>query len=286
MRLVAIAILIANLSACLADSGGDASQPPQKTTPPSDVAPHVGEQTSSGDEKVDALLDRLEEKGLAIKGLKCRLVYTHVMVDPVESRKVKEGSLLFARAEPNSRFLIHFGKMIADEVVVRSDEYFAFDGRWLVERNDKARTVIKREIAEQGRNRDPFKIGEGPFPLPFGQKRSEILKSFKVTLEPFTLGDPLQSQHLRCVPRPGTELAARYSRVDIYVDRRLELPVRIVTENARDDSRIEVDFKDIDTGDAPAGSRFLIEEPAGFDVRVEPASTSGGVLENRRSDQE
>lgn len=257
------------LASILAATNASAQAPVPTSAPAAAATPPSQQLLSSGDPKVDAILDRLEEKGRIVKGLKCQIVYTHVLVDPVESRKVKEGTLLFARAEPNSRFLVHFEQMKADGVIRKSSEYYGFDGRWMIERNDRARTIHKYEVAREGERRDAFKIGEGPFPLPFGQKRAEILANFKVTLEPFTLGDPLQSEHLRCIPLPGTELATRYTRVEMYIDKRLELPVRLVSENIKDDSRIEVDFKDINTDDAPAGSRFAIEEPRDFEVQVE-----------------
>jgi hypothetical protein len=192
----------------------------------------------------------------------------------VEDAQIKEGELLFAQAEPNSKFLIHFTKMIADGIVTRRGEYFLFDGEWLTERNDKARTIIKRQIVRRGERVDPFKLGKGPFPLPFGQKREDILGNFTVTLKRFELGDPRNSDHLHCVPRPNTELAAKYSRVEIYVDKKIELPVRIVTERITDGNRIEVDFKEIDTDEAPALSRFQIKRPGenldGFTVTEEP----------------
>ncbi len=273
-------------SACLA-----ADAPPSRSSNAADRSePASAQQASaeqptnpkptSGDAKIDAILDRLDEKGHVIKGIKSRLTYTYIVVDPVESRQVKEGTLLFARSEPNSRFLVHFDRTIADGVVNRSGEYYGFDGRWMIERNDRAKNIIKRELAREGQYRDPFKLGEGPFPLPFGQSRADILKNFRVALVPFALGDPLQSDHLRCIPLPGTEMAQKYSRVDIYVDRRIDLPVRIVSENLKDGNRIEVDFKDISAGEAPAASRFHIEEPKDFEVRTERLneSASEGAL--------
>ncbi len=113
--------------------------------------------------------------------------------------------------------------------------------------------------------------------MPFGQKRAEMLKQFKITLSPFALGDPLQTKHLHCVPRANTELARKYSRVEIYVDARLDLPVRIVTERISDDNRIEVDFKEIDANEAPAGSRFQIKVPEDYDVTTEPLSAKSEV---------
>ncbi|MBI5765488.1 MAG: hypothetical protein HZA51_18420 [Planctomycetes bacterium] len=237
------------------------SQPAASTTP--------GKSTS-GNAKVDQILDRLESKGKAIKGLACKIDYRHVVVDPVQDLTAKEGELLFARGEPNSRFLVHFSKLRAAGVVRDVGEHFAFDGQWLIERNDKSKTIIKREATRPGETQDPFEIGKGPFPLPFGQKREAMLSQFKIELADFILGDPRNTDHLHCVPLPNTNLAAKYKRVEMFIDRTLELPVRIVTERVEDDSRIEVDFKDVDISAAPAGSRFKLDEPKDFTVSVEP----------------
>jgi hypothetical protein len=241
------------------------------------AADKAAPQLSSGDPVVNAILDRLEAKGKAIKGLSCRLVYTFVTVEPVEDKTIKKGALLFARGDPNSKFLIRFTELIAAGVIDRREEHFLFDGQWLTTLNQNGKRVIRRQIARKGERIDPFELGKGPFPLPFGQKRAEMLKQFEITLSPFALGDPLQTKHLHCVPRANTELARKYSRVEIYVDARLDLPVRIVTERISDDNRIEVDFKEIDMNEAPAGSRFQIKVPKGYDVTEEPLPAKSGV---------
>ncbi len=247
-------------------------QPPSPTsaTQPAVPSPTAEAKPSSGYPEVDDILDRLETKGQAIKGLACNLIYKYVTVEPVEDAQIKEGELLFTVDQPNAKFLIHFDKMIAEGIVIPRHEYFLFDGGWLIERNDKARTVIRRQVVRPGERIDPFRVGKGPFPLPFGQKREDILRNFKIDLRPFELGDPRNARHLHCVPLPDSELASRYSRVDIYVDRKIELPVRIVTERLTDGNRIEVDFQDINTNEAPAKSRFQIEVPEGFEVSEEP----------------
>lgn len=273
-------VLLSILAATACSFAEDGKSPPaarQATSAPStqpDGAP------TSGDPVADEILDRLDARGESIKGLACKVIYRYVTVFPAESVQQKDGTLLFAKANPNARFLIHFTKLSAEGIERETGEYWAFDGRWLTERNDKSRTIIKREIAAPGERKDPFKLGQGPFPLPLGQKRRDILENFAVRLETFTLGDPRGSDHLHCVPRPGTPLAKKYTRVDIYVDRAAGLPVRIVTERVSDANRIEVDFKSIDTNEAPAASRFTIEEPKGYDVSVEPleSADAAGVL--------
>jgi len=217
------------------------------------------------------MLDRLEAKGKAVKGLSATLSYAYVTVFPVTDRITKEGTLLFARGEPNDRFRVHFTKKIAAGTVDRSEELYVFDGQWLIIRNDKAKTVTKQQIAREGERTDPFAIGKGPFPLPFGQRRDVMLKHFRISLKPFRLGDPLQSLHQHCIPRPKTGLAKKYNRVEMYVDKRLDLPIRIVCERVADGNRIEVDFEDVDLGRAPAGSRFDIGEiPTDFTETIEP----------------
>lgn len=273
--LVGLLTLAAGVN-CGAQSAPPVSAEPKAVT----VADHAPPQLSSGDPAADAILDRLEAKGKAIKGLSCRLIYTYVTVEPVEDKTTKKGTLLFARGEPNAKFLIRFTELIAAGVIDRHEEHFLFDGEWLTELNQKSKSVIRRQIARKGERIDPFELGKGPFPLPFGQKRAEMLKQFEVTLSPFDLGDPLHTKHLHCVPRANTELARKYSRVEIYVDTRLDIPVRIVSERILDDNRIEVDFKEIDMNEAPAGSRFQIDVPKDYDVTEEPLSAKSEIAQS------
>lgn len=246
-----------------------AASQPATSRPTGMTAATQPAQYSSGDARVDAILDNLEVKGKAIKGFSCDIVYMHVTTIPVDQAQKKVGRLLFARGKPNSQFLVHFTKSVADGVVSHNEEYYAFDGQWYVERNDSGKNVTRRQMTRSGEKRDPFELGKGPFPLPFGQKRSEILRHFEVSLGGPEKGAPADSLHLHCVPRPQSSMADDYSRVEIFVDPKLDVPVRIVTEREADKSRVEVDFNNINLNDAPAGSRFKVETPPGFIESVE-----------------
>lgn len=226
---------------------------------------------SSGDPVVDDLLDRLDAKGKAVSGLSAKIIYRYVTTVPVESEQKKIGTLLFARGEPSAKFLVHFTRMVADGVVSANEEYYAFDGRWYIERNDSGKNVTRREIAAGGEKLDPFELGRGPFPLPFGQKRGDILRHFEVSLAKPQKDDPPHSKHLHCVPRPHSSMSDEYTRVEIFVDTKQDVPIRIVTERRNDKSRVEVDFIEVNLGDTPAGSRFNIATPKGFVETIERA---------------
>lgn len=241
------------------------SQPARPATPPA-----AGEVSSSGDRVVDVILDRLEARGRGIRGLSCEVVYHHVTTVPFTEKTKKVGKLLFSRADNNSQFLIHFTRRVADGVVIDLKEIYAFDGQWFVElHGGEAKSVTRRQIARPGEKIDPFELGKGPFPLPFGQKRSEILKHFEVSLGRGDREAPPGSKHLHCVPRVGTPMAEEYKRVEIFVDPRRDIPVRVVTERVEDKSRVEVDFNAVNLNDAPAASRFKVETPPGYSETIE-----------------
>jgi hypothetical protein len=95
-----------------------------------------------------------------------------------------------------------------------------FTGRDLIERNDNQKFYSKRCVVKEGDTRDPMRIGEGPVPLPIGQKKADILQRFEVELweptrdlkwhvdgeqesaEKFVEG----SKQLRLLPKPEANL--------------------------------------------------------------------------------
>jgi len=252
------------------------ADPPAKAPPP--VEPPKGDVVgpvlpTSGDKEIDDLLDRLEAKGDSIRGLACKLHYNYVTIDPIESSTVKTGELLYLKptgSNVNGLFYIHFDTMIADGVKTNHEEYIAFNGQWLVERNDKAKTIIRREVVGPGQKINPFELGKGPFPMPFGQKRADMLQHFKITRVRPSAKTPSGVIQLHCVPHPHSNMASRYRRVELLIDTKIDLPVKVISERLNDDSRIEATFGDIDTKAAPTPDRFVIQEPKDFDKREEP----------------
>jgi hypothetical protein len=100
------------------------------------------------------------------------------------------------------RFVDGGGRM--DERPVR---YLYADG-WLTEADFVQRTLVRRQLARPGEPYDPLKPGEGPVPLPVGQRRADVLARFDASLADAPrapalarLGRPLAGLALR--PKPG-----------------------------------------------------------------------------------
>lgn len=187
----------------------------------------------------EAILDRLEK--MVVRDVESPLMFRKY--DPVlDSTEKHEGMLYFKRAEPNPAFLIHFDKTIHDGIVRNLKEWHAFDGRWYSEARESTLSIVKREIVRPGETLNVFELGKGPFPLPFGQKKSEILRHFTVQLAPPAKDDPANCDHLVCTPISGTDMARKYNTVHFYIHRTLDLPIRLTTVSKETDEEIQVDF--------------------------------------------
>lgn len=243
---------------------------------PKAAAKLVDGKPSSGDALVDETLDKMEARGKAAKAIEADVQYKYITPAPIEGMEdtqTKFGTLLFVQTG-TPRFLVRFTKKVQGGTVDKTPEYYAFDGLWLTERNDRSKTVIRREIVKPGQNVDLFDLGKGPFPLPFGRSRAEMVKFFEIRLQDRGgKGQPIQ---MRCLPRQGTDLATRYRYVDLFVDPTLDLPTRVVCQRKIDDNRIEVSFDKVKEHETIDAGQFVVPTPAGFQLTEEPLEAPAG----------
>jgi hypothetical protein len=172
---------------------------------------------------------------------------THELYQVIpDDRQVKLGVIGYraATVKDPPKFVIHFNMLLHDDLKLNKQEWFCFDGRWFREIREQTCTVIDREVVAPGEKFDPFKLGEGPFPLPFGQKKSEILKEFEVTLIPPAKGDPPMTDHLVMIPRKTGNFTKKYKQVDFWIAKDNQLPMKIVSEDLHSNI-ITATFQDI-----------------------------------------
>jgi hypothetical protein len=244
-----------------------ASQP--ASTPATASAP-AGEAL---DPAVDAILNRLEKKGDQIDSLEADIDF--IKIDPVlEDRQEYNGLLRFKQVRPNPRFFIRFDTLKREGTVRDSKQWHIFDGRWYIEARESTKTIVKNEIVRPGETVEVFKLGRGPFPLPFGQKKADILRHFTVKLIKSAPGDPPNTDHLECTPRPGTEMAGKYTTVHFYIDRTLDLPVRVETVDKQEDNQIIARFTNVKVNPGLVESQLNLPELKDYSVDTNPIRDS------------
>jgi hypothetical protein len=209
-----------------------AGQPPRDDQPPrTGQPPRAGQPAVAADPAVVAVLEALERAGKELQTIYCAVSYLEEDQLNV-SQKIKNGTIMFKRAEPHPMFLIAFKETLSDGIRLADKEWWLFRDRWLSEAKSKSTLIIAREYVAPGQRVDLFDLERSPIPIPFGQTKREVLDSFAVRLLPPRPGDPPNTDHLYCVPHPGNQLSREYKRLEYYVSRDIRLPVRIVAEEA------------------------------------------------------
>lgn len=249
-----LTILVSSLVAL-----GASSQPASKPTTT----------RSSGDPAVDAVLDRLEQRGDKLHSLTSRLRADFVDV-VAQDEQSKIGRIWFRRDKPNPKFKVVYDKTLFDGFETDDRHEYAFDGQTLTELHHKSRTGRERPIVREGEKVDPFRIGKGPFPLPFGQKKADILEHFVVTPVRRSAKDPPRTDHLKLIPRKGSDMAEQYLELHFYISKKIDLPIRIVAHQRRPGSKevdeiVTVNFLDLKVNPEVTDGALAVPRPKGKD---------------------
>ena len=218
---------------------------------------------SSNSARIDEILTQLQQRSDGLQDIRCEVRF--VEDDRVNlTQRTKFGGILFLMTKPNPHFLIHFEKTEADGVLGKQ-EWYLFDGQWLYQAVERIAQVTKQEVARPGMEFDLFDLEKAPFPVPFGQKRETILRNFNVTLASPAPGDPPQTDHLICVPKPDSRLYRKYERLDLFVHRDVHLPSRIVVTKNNGYEINTADFPDLSEKSINAGVKPTdFEKPAAW----------------------
>lgn len=222
-----------------------ASPTPAPQTPPPAQPPAKPEPTPTPS-RVEAILDALQKAGEELKDIRCRVVYDED--DQVNlSRKRREGVILFKKGEPNAKFFITFDRLVQDGKAAKEQKkvWYLFDGLKLLEARESNTTVTEREVVRLGEKVDFFDLDKTPFPLPFGHKKEYILQRFDVSLVDAQPGDPPDSDHLVCTPKPNTRMASKFRKLEFHVGRAAHLPIRIKAVSADGYKVTTADFPDL-----------------------------------------
>lgn len=234
-----------------------------------------GSATAVVDPRVDQILTRLEER--QIEDLHAELSWT--VADPLEEeedRQTKRGAIWFRQMKPTGKFLIQLRDKSAAGTRHAIDERHLFDGEWYIMLDSQARQVSRYEVRRPNDTSDPFRLGQGPFPVPFGQKKADILREFEVIRVAPAKDDPADTDHLKLTPRPESASARNYKSVDFWIAQQGEeagLPIQVKAAKrdgtGRLSSTITVRFEKARLNAGIAPTLFQIETPPGFNETVE-----------------
>lgn len=164
-------------------------------TVPGAVMDEVAEAPAASDAfaDADALLTALEKADAGLVSFDAEIEYDrrfelqgdqHVRRGHIYYKVAPMDSAPDGAAEGRGVFAVLFEQIQIEDAVREERQSFVFDGEWFIEKNDAAKRFVKRQVALPGERINPLRLGEGPFPIPIGQKRADILARYTARLAP------------------------------------------------------------------------------------------------------
>jgi outer membrane lipoprotein-sorting protein len=217
--------------------------------------------------ELDKLLDRIEKRGAALKSFQANMIFEQeqILVDTVT---IRNGQIYYQTDKETVRFRIHFADWLQKDLEeekspspVKFDEDFVFDGLWVTRRNERTKTIQRWEIAKKPRPKEDFRLGKGPFPLPFAIRKADVLKEFEVKLIKPDPNHQKETEHLLLKPKKESSYAEEYVSLELWVNRASAIPQKI-SYLSTDDEVTTVTWSRIIT-DKPVKDNLFELKPAG-----------------------
>ena len=201
--------------------------------------PWVQEVPRTSPSDVDGLLERLEAQHGAIRLFSSPLTYRKDY-DLEGDFETRIGEIAITITPSDRDVVLVFDRIIdASGHGTNKSEYHAFEDGWWVEMTPDRRRIVRRQYSRPGQELDPFKLGEGPFPLPIAQKAEAVRRRFEPSIgvvpdEPLfrTLKD-VEVLHL--IPRPGTPAHEDNESIDLIFEKTRLLPVGVLVRHRNGD---------------------------------------------------
>lgn len=178
------------------------------------------------------LLERLETAHAAVTVFNSPLTYRkeYALEGDFETRV---GEVALRGHGADREIVLVFDRVVdADGHGTDDLRYHIYKGGWWTEINPGRRRIMSRQMQAPDSARDPFELGEGPLPLPLGQKADDVQARFEVSMgeqpdDPILRG--VKNAHvLHLVPRLGTPAAEDIESIDLLYDQASLLPVGIL----------------------------------------------------------
>ena len=182
---------------------------------------------------VDPVLQQLDQVGKNLKEFTARVRLTES--DTLGKDIVHAGTIYYQKkADGNVRLHVVFDQRISNGVRSSERKEYLLDGPVLIDRTYRSKNETKTNVVKPGEKLDLFKLGKGPFPLPIGQDPAEVHRSFDVKAVAAAKDDPPgHPPHLQLTPKPGTDLARNFHTLDVFVDPKTNMPLRVDTVDTK-----------------------------------------------------
>jgi outer membrane lipoprotein-sorting protein len=207
---------------------------------------------------VDDVLDALDARGRNLREFVADVSLTEID-DATALESTRTGRVTYQKQKDDDRIRVVFNQKLEGRFAKDEKVEYLLNGGWLVDRDYKRSVQVKRQVLRPGEKVNLLKLGEGPFPLPIGQAKEEVHKEFDVTRGATTPDAPKGTVHVTLKPKEGTRLARKFKVIEVWVDPKTNMPVRIEALDVNETTRRQTDLTNIKVNPEPAlGERDFV----------------------------
>ena len=225
---------------------------------------------------LNAILDALNARGQELTDFSAD-VALHTVDDRTGQDTAQLGRVTFQqKKDEGSRIRVAFDTKRIDDgagkpVTQKLRMDYVLDGGWLTDRDYQRKLEVKRQVLRPGQKMNLLKLGEGPFPLPIGQDKDEVKRQFDASKVDTAKDDPKETVHVKLVPKAGATFAKRFKQIDVYVDTKTNMPVRIDTVERAGTTR-STELTNVKLNDGVRDEAFALPniDSEGWNRREEP----------------
>ena len=268
-RLLAAAVISMSCSCASAQQSGGGGGAPPVINPVGQQAPAAAGALSPTS-SLDQVLDALHQRGVGLKDFSGDVVLADTDALTGDTQTFTGKVWYQEKAPGDTRIRVRFDKkQIGKKVDEQSKLEYLLDNGWLIERDFKRKLQVDRQVLRPGEKVNLIKLGEGPFPLPIGQPKEEVLKLFEVKQIAPAADDPQGTVHVQLAPKPGTQFARKFSSIDVWVDGQTHFPRKIKTMDANQTEIKTTDLTNIQVNQNLGDQQFALEKVEGWTVKSE-----------------
>jgi len=231
---------------------------PAIAEPPALVNPVAAPGAAPAAAGVDAVLDQLDQRGKSLEAFVADVELKEEDTTlAIETTRI--GKLWYQKLPDGSiRMKVSFTDR-QNENARQPDpiDYVLENGR-LIERQHAKKLEVRRQVVKPGEKLNPFKLGEGPIPLPIGQSKEEVKKLFEVKDVKPGKEDPAGTAHVMLRPRKDTSLARKFGLIDVWVDQTSHMPIKIETVDPKEEKVRTTLLKNIQVNPKLADADFTL----------------------------
>lgn len=223
------------------------------------------------DSPVERILDALHARGEGLKDLSADVSLAETDSLTGDTTTLTGRAWYKPVDDGQGRLRIVFDmKKVGERQDRQFKQEYLLDRGWLIERDYRRKIQVDRQVLKPGQKMNLLKLGEGPFPLPIGQSRDDVLKLFEAARVDPAAGDPPQTVRVRLTPRPQTRFARRFRTIDVWVGVADHFPRRIETVDVRQTEVKTTDLDNIRLNTGLDDRHFTLEKVEGWTLKSEP----------------